>query len=345
MIIRSKAPLRLGFAGGGTDVSPFSDIYGGFILNATIDRYVYCTIEETSDDSVTFCSSEKGEQLTLSSGLHFPLNGKFDLHKGIYNRIVKDFVKKPLSFKMTTHSDVVTGSGLGGSSTLVVAIIQAFTEWLNLPLGEYDIAHLAFEIERIDVGLAGGKQDQYAATFGGFNFMEFYQDRVVVNPLSIKNWIVSEMESAMLIYFTGLSREGADVIHEQIDNVNQKNEASLNAMHQLKKDALAMKEALLTGHLGRFAAILDSAWHTKKKMATSITNPRLEEIYLVAKEAGAMAGKLSGAGGGGYIMFMVSPTKRKNVIHALEKFGGNVDPFHFTQTGASSWTLNKGQEV
>lgn len=345
MIIRSKAPLRLGFAGGGTDVSPFSDIHGGFILNATIDRYAYCTIEETFDDNVIFCSSEKNEQITLASTLHLPLDGSWDLHKGVYNRIVKDFIKKPLSFKMTTQSDVVAGSGLGGSSTLVVAIIQAFTEWLNLPLGEYDIAHLAFEIERVDIGLAGGKQDQYAATFGGFNFMEFYQDRVVVNPLSIKPWIVSEMESAMLIYFTGLAREGADVIHEQIRNVNQKNESSLAAMHQLKKDALSMKEALLTGHLGRFATLLDSAWHTKKKMATSITNSHLEEIYHVAKEAGAMAGKLSGAGGGGYIMFMVNPTQKKKVIQVLEKFGGSVDPFQFTQKGAFSWTVRQGQEI
>lgn len=339
MIIRSKAPLRLGLAGGGTDLSPYCDEHGGFVLNATIDRYVTCTIEPTVDNRITLMAADIGKTGVYDNDLLLPLDGSLDLHKGVYNRIVKDFLKQPLSFRMTTYSDAVTGSGLGGSSTLVVAMLTAFAEWLKLPLGEYDIAKLAWEIERLDVGLAGGKQDQYAAAFGGFNFMEFYRDRVIVNPLRVKDWIVNEIECSMLICFTGLSRASAAIIDEQIQNARENRADALAVMHQLKRDAVRMKEAVLTGNIARFAEILDSTWHVKKKMAESISNPRLEEIYTAAMVVGAMAGKVSGAGGGGFIMFLIDPTRRSQVIAALKELGGVVEPFHFVNQGASAWTI------
>jgi D-glycero-alpha-D-manno-heptose-7-phosphate kinase len=339
MIIRSKAPLRLGLAGGGTDLSPYCDEHSGFILNATIDRYVTCTIEPTSDNRITLTAADIGQSAVYDNDLFLPLTGELDLHKGVYNRIVKDFLKQPLSFKLTTHSDAIPGSGLGGSSTLVVAILTAFAEWLKLPLGEYDIARLAWEIERVDVGLSGGKQDQYAATFGGFNFMEFYRDRVIVNPLRVKDWIVSELECSMLICFTGLSRSSAAIIDEQIRNAREHRTDALAVMHQLKRDAAQMKEALLTGNTARFAEVLDATWHVKKKMAGSISNPRLEQIYAAAMAAGATAGKVSGAGGGGFLMFMIDPTRRAKVTASLKEFGGVVEPFHFVTQGALAWTV------
>jgi D-glycero-alpha-D-manno-heptose-7-phosphate kinase len=339
MIIRSKAPLRLGLAGGGTDVSPYCDEYGGYVLNATIDMYAYCTIEVTNNNSISFYAADRNEYFECPSEIFLPFDGVLDLHKGIYNRIIRDFNNnRPLSVKITTYSDAPAGSGLGSSSTMVVAILQAFVEYLNLPLGEYDIAHLAYEIERVDVGLNGGRQDQYAAAFGGFNFIEFYsEDRVIVNPLRVKSRIINELENSTVLYYTGASRESANIIKEQVKNAENKNEKSLNAMHDLKNDALLMKEAILKGNLGKFAEYLGKSWESKKRMAASISNSMIDEIYSVALDSGAYSGKVSGAGGGGFMMFMVDPVKRLRLIHELNKLPGEIMNFHFTSTGAEGW--------
>ncbi|MCH9007736.1 dehydrogenase [candidate division KSB1 bacterium] len=342
MIVRSKAPLRLGLAGGGTDVSPYSDQFGGYVLNATIDMYAYCTIEVTNTDKIEIRAADQDLSFESPAVDHLEINGALDLHKGVYNRIVKEFNGgDPLGFKMTTYSDALAGSGLGSSSTMVVAILSAFVEWLNLPLGEYDIASLAYEIERKDIGLSGGKQDQYAATFGGFNFMEFYEnDRVIVNPLRIKSWILDELETSMVLYFTGVSRESAKIIDEQARNVVENKKKSIDAMHQLKADALVMKEALLKGEIQRFAKHLNKSWEAKKKMAHTITNQAIDEIYQAALDAGAISGKISGAGGGGFMMLFVDPTKKVNVINELGKFPGKVFKCHFTKHGSVGWTIH-----
>ncbi|WP_238651031.1 GHMP kinase [Paenibacillus piscarius] len=339
MIIRSKAPLRLGLAGGGTDVSPYCDEFGGYVLNATIDMYAYCTIETCADNKIVFYAADRDEftEYELTDRLDF--DGILDLHKGIYNHVVKNYNNSlPISFRMTTYSDAPAGSGLGSSSTLVVSILQAFVELLNLPLGEYDIAQVAYQIERVDVGLTGGKQDQYAATFGGFNFIEFYaNDRVIVNPLRMKSWIVNELENSLVLYFLGASRESAKIIDEQVKNTKDKNEKSIAAMHELKVDALTMKENILKGNLRSFAENLGKSWEAKKRMAASISNAYIDEVYEVAMNAGAYAGKVSGAGGGGFMMFMVDPTKRLDLIKALKNLEGSVMNFHFTKKGTESW--------
>lgn len=341
MIIRSKAPLRLGLAGGGTDVSPYCDIFGGYVLNATIDMYAYCTIEEMNNGKVTFVATDRNEVYEAEAAEYLPLNRILDLHKGVYNRIVKDYNNnKPLSVKVTTYSDAPAGSGLGSSSTMVVAILQAYVEWLNLPLGDYDIAHLAYDIERKDVGLSGGRQDQYAATFGGINFIEFYGDeKVIVNPLRIKNWIINELESSIVLYYTGASRESANIIKEQVKNAENKDTKSVDAMHELKADALIMKECILKGDIIGFAEYLGKSWAAKKKMASSITNPEIDRIYDMAIQAGAYSGKVSGAGGGGFMMFMTNPVNRIQLVKALQKEQGQVMNFHFTSNGAEGWRL------
>jgi D-glycero-alpha-D-manno-heptose-7-phosphate kinase len=242
--------------------------------------------------------------------------------------------------RMTTHTDAPPGSGLGSSSTLVVSMIKAFVEWLNLPLGEYDIARLAFEIERHDVGLSGGRQDQYAATFGGFNFMEFHpQERVVVNPLRIKNWIVSELEASLLLYFGGVSRESARIIDEQTSNVRDKNNTAVDAMHALKQEALSMKECLLKGDFNGLVESMDAGWQAKKRMARSISNPQIEASYEIAKAAGMRAGKISGAGGGGFMMLLVDPVRRMEVIRALSSPQGQIYSCHFTEIGTQGWKI------
>lgn len=340
MIIRSKAPLRLGLAGGGTDVSPYSDVYGGLVLNATINLYAYTTIEETDDNLITIHSYDSNcfESYPLTDVL--AVDGKADLIKGVYNRIKKDYNIPRKSFVITTYNDAPAGSGLGTSSTMVVSIIKAFVEWFSLPLGDYEISHLAFEIERKDLGLAGGKQDQYAAAFGGFNYMEFLKDDlVIVNPLKVKRWIVDELESSMLLYFTGKSRSSAQIIEEQQKNTTAKKTSSIEAMHSIKQSAIDMKLAVLKGDMKCFGQILGNAWENKKKMANSISNPIIEEAMQCAIEAGAISGKVSGAGGGGFIMFFVEPTKKKSVINALKKLDGFVMPFNFTEGGVHGWKI------
>ncbi len=341
MIIRARAPLRLGLAGGGTDVSPYCDRFGGLVLNATIDKYAYTTIEPGTDDTVHFVAADRQEEWKNSALSELSLDGKLDLHKGVYNRIVRDFNGgKPLPMKLTTHTDAPPGSGLGSSSTLVVSMVKAFVEWLNLPLGEYDIAHLAYEIERLDVGLSGGRQDQYAATFGGFNFMEFHaEERVVVNPLRIKNWIISELEASLLLYFGGVSRQSAEIIDEQTYNVKHKKTDAIEATHAIKQEAIQMKEGLLKGDFESLVCSMEAGWEAKKRMAKSISNPKIEESYKLAKAAGMEAGKISGAGGGGFMMLLVNPARRMEVIRALSQTNGQIYTCHFTKYGTQGWKI------
>lgn len=341
MIIRSKAPLRLGLAGGGTDVSPYCDEYGGAVLNVTIDMYAYCTIEPTDDNKIVFNAPDVKETFECESKTSIEIAGSLILHKGIYNRIVKDYNGgKPLSFRMTTYADAPAGSGLGSSSTMVVAIIKAYMEWLNLPLGEYDMASLAYGIERIDLKLSGGKQDQYAATFGGFNFIEFFDDnRVIVNPLRIKNWIKNEIENSLILYYTGTSRDSATIIDHQIKNTKDKDELSLQAMHELKLLATEMKNAILKGDFGELASCLRKSWESKKKMALSITNTAINDIYKYIISNGGKAAKISGAGGGGFMMIICDPKERYSIVDKLKKTDGKVMMAQFTEKGAQAWTL------
>jgi D-glycero-alpha-D-manno-heptose-7-phosphate kinase len=340
-IIRARAPLRLGLAGGGTDVSPFSDLHGGYVLNASIDLYAQAILEPRDDGLVAFKACDRQEQVTLDARTPIPDAEPLRLHRGIHRRMMSQFNGgKPLSCTLTTFADAPAGSGLGTSSTMVVCILQAYTEWLNLGLGEYELAHLAYEIERGDLALTGGKQDQYAAAFGGFNFIEFGANgRVLVNPLRVKEWVVNELETSTVLYYTGQSRDSATIIQEQIDNTKRADSGSIDAMLALKEDALSMKESILRGDLDGYASILGRSWVAKKKMAKGITNPMIDHIYESAIQAGARSGKISGAGGGGFMMFFVRPHKRMDVIRALAQFPGELMNFHFTPNGAQSWTI------
>ena len=339
-IVRARAPLRVGLAGGGTDVSPFSDEYGGYVLNATIDLYAQAIIEPRDDGRVIFSAEDRQEYVEIGVGEHIPDAEPLRLHKGIYRRIVQQFHGgRPLALKLTTYADAPAGSGLGTSSTMVVCMLQAYAEWLQLSLDDYELARLAHQIERTDLRLAGGKQDQYAAAFGGFNFIEFGIDnRVLVNPLRIKDWIVSELETSTILYYTGQSRESAKIIQRQIDNTLAGKSQSRDAMLALKQDAVAMKEAILRGDLRQYAEILGRSWEAKKQMAEGISTREIDTIYEVARAAGALSGKISGAGGGGFMIFFVPPTQRMRVLRELARYPGQVMNFHFTDVGAQSWT-------
>ncbi|MFI5134014.1 MAG: dehydrogenase [Chitinophagales bacterium] len=350
MIYRSKAPLRIGLAGGGTDVSPYSDLYGGAILNATISLYANATIEPLNENTIILEAIDRNEEEKFVWNKELPINGKLDLLKGVYNRIQKDYagpddavgrgLNNQHGFRLSTYVDAPAGSGLGTSSTLVVAIIGAFTEMLRLPLGEYDMAHYAYDIERNDLQLAGGRQDQYAATFGGVNFMEFYSgDKVIVNPLRIRQQYLFELENNLLLYYTSTSRESAELIKKQSKNVTEKKEKPIEAMHQLKQQAQLMKEALLKGKLHEIGEILDFGFQQKKQMAEGISNDLMDEIYMTAKKSGATGGKISGAGGGGFMIFYCPGNTKYKVIKSLEKFGGRHRDYKFVEHGLTTWTI------
>ena len=339
-IVRSKAPLRLGLAGGGTDVAPYSDLYGGAVLNATISMYAYASIIPRNDGKIVLNSLDKEEKYETESQLNLPLNGDLDLFRGIYNRITLNYTYKPLSFSLSTYVDAPPGSGLGTSSTLVVAIIGAFAEWLKLPLGEYDLAKLAYDVERVDLEMVGGKQDQYAATFGGVNFMEFSaNDKVIVNPLRIKDIYLNELAHNLVLFYTQTSRLSSKIIEAQSRNVVNNNQSSIDAMHQLKLQSVMMKEALLRGDLDKIGEILDFGWKFKKQMADEISNPFIDQLYETARENGATGGKISGAGGGGFMIFYCPGETRSKVINALKKFGVEAKRYEFTDSGLTTWTI------
>lgn len=340
MIYRSKAPLRIGLAGGGTDVSPYSDLFGGAVLNAAISLTAYATLEPLNENKIIVESLDRDEQQCFDLVPLLPIDGTLDLLKGVYNRIQKDHSTTLPGFRLSTFVDAPAGSGLGTSSTLVIAVLGAFKEMLQLPLDEYKIAQYAYDIERNDLQLAGGKQDQYAAAFGGVNFMEFYEgDKVIVNPLRIKPQYLHELENNLVLYFTSTSRQSATIINEQVKNVNNKNEKSIEAMHRLKEQAKMMKEALLQGKLDEIGLILDYGFDQKRNMASNISNSNIEDVYAAAKAAGATGGKISGAGGGGFMVFYCPGNTRYAVIKTLNTFGGVVRDYSFAKYGLTTWTV------
>ena len=343
MLIRSRAPLRLGLAGGGTNVSPYCDQFGGAILNATIDYYAYAALQPLANGRVEFVSADLGESADYPEQQAIANDGRLDLFKAVYNHVVRQFNgDKPLSLRISTRVDVPAGSGLGSSSTLVVAMLAAYAEWLNLPLGDYELAHTAYLIERVEAGLQGGKQDQYAAAFGGFNFMEFGANgRVLVNPLRVKDWVVSELEASLLLYYTGRSRTSADIIEEQSRNVRDRNAPALKAMHAVKEEAFRMKECLLRGDFAQLHEVLRASWESKKKMARQISNEQIERLYACALNAGAHCARISGAGGGGFMIFLADPIHKDRLAAALraEHDGGTAYGCHFTAGGVQAWRV------
>ena len=338
-VVRARAPLRLGLAGGGTDLSPYCDEFGGAVLNCTIDRYAYCYIEMSQDGLVHFIADDLGVAEAMAPDRAALANAALRLHAGVYLRMMRDHVQgRMLPLRITTQVDAPAGSGLGSSSARCVAIVEAFRELLGLPLGLYDVAHLAFEIERIDLALAGGKQDQYAAAFGGANFIEFLAgDRVVVNPLRGSRSVMCEFETSLVTCFSGVSRRSDAIITEQQRGMTGHAHGALESLHQLKADAVEMKQALLRGEIRHMGEILNRSWEAKKRTARGVSTDLIDNLYDTAMGHGALAGKVSGAGGGGFMMFIVPPQSRTALIAALNAAGAQANAVQFTSQGAESW--------
>ncbi len=329
---RSRAPLRISFCGGGTDVSPYPEERGGMVLSATINKYAYASLIPRRDARVKITSLDYDVVAKYEHSKKVKFDGELDLVKAVIKRMGGSS-----GLDLFVHSDAPPGSGLGSSSTLVVALIGAFKEWLKRPLTDYEIAELAYRIERVDLKIAGGRQDQYAATFGGFNFIEFTGDTTVVNPLRIKPSILNELEYRLLLCYTGQTRLSAGILKRQIDSYVTRRTGVVKALDGLKADTVRMKNALLLGKLDALGELLHEAWLRKKKLDREISSPRIDELYAVARRNGAVGGKILGAGGGGYLLVLCRFDRKHIVAEKLEKAGGQIVEFGFEFRGLDTW--------
>lgn len=340
--VRSRAPLRLGLGGGATDLTTYSDVFGGAVLNATIDRYAYAHLKVENSSCIVFRADDLGREEILPLTLEFDIHDGLALHRAVYRHMmIKYHGGQPAPVTITTTIDVPAGSGLGASSALTVALIGAFVHAMQLPLGPYEVARLAFDIERIQLGMAGGMQDQYAAAFGGFNFIEFLADNrgVIVNPLRLRQDYLNEFESSLVICFSGQSRQSAAIIDQQLGALARLDDTALQALHEIKQQAQVMKVKLLAGDIKGMAEVIRQSWASKKATASSITTSVVDGLLNVAMASGAWAGKVSGAGGGGFIMLVCDPEFRFGLIRALNEAGGEASGVKITFEGPEAWTV------
>lgn len=330
---RARAPLRLGLVGGGTDVDPYASKKGGAVFNTTINRYAYCTITPTDDHTMSVHSIDYGKYEAYLNGGPLPLDGNMDLIKAVSNHFsITD------GFKLFLQSEAPPGSGLGGSSTVIVSIIAAVCEWLGKKMTAGEMANLAYHLEREEIGLKGGKQDQYAAVFGGFNLMKFGSDQVDVNRVRVHHKTINELQYRSVLCYTGTPRESAKIIESQVDSfMAGQNEAALDASKDL---AYQMAHALEMGDIREAGRILDDSWKYKKQFSNKITNPQIDDMYNAAKAAGAIGGKISGAGGGGFMYFICEYDTKYKVAQELQKLGAKVTDFMFEPEGVTSWSYD-----
>jgi D-glycero-alpha-D-manno-heptose-7-phosphate kinase len=335
LIIRARAPLRISFCGGGTDVPPYPEERGGVVLSTTIDRYAYCTLIPREDDEITVKSLDYDLVASYHCQEDLKYDGELDLVKAVIKKLG---TQKGLDLFM--HSDAPPGSGLGSSSTLVVALIGAFARWLRIPLTDYEIASLAYEVEREELAIKGGKQDQYAATFGGFNFIEFLGSRTIVNPLRIPDETLNELEYHLLLCYTGATRLSANIIDTQVSGYVERKRDVVGALDEMKAMTIEMKNLLLTGRLDDFGRLLHTAWESKKHLAPQITTSSIDALYAAARKHGTLGGKILGAGGGGYLLLYCQFDRKHIIAEDLEKIGGKIVPFRFEQQGMETWQVN-----
>ena len=336
-IVRSKAPLRVSFAGGGTDVPPYPEEQGGVVLSATINKYAYTTLITRGDNTIKIKSLDYDTLVKYNIDEKVEYDGELDLAKAVTKVMGID-----QGCELLLHSNAPPGSGLGSSSTMVVSLVGAFKQWLNIPLTNYEIAEIAYRIERDEVGIKGGKQDQYAATFGGFNFIEFLGRTTIVNPLRIDQDIINELEYRLLLCYTGQTRLSAGIIDDQVSGYVSGKQDVVHAFNETKLLASSMKNAFLLGRLEEFGGLLDEAWRNKKKFSKKISNPHVDELYEAAKSAGAIGGKLVGAGGGGYMLLFCQFDKKQAVANKLQELGGQIVDFSFDFNGLQTWEVVKG---
>lgn len=338
MIIRAKAPMRISFAGGGTDTSPYMEEFGGCVISTTIDKYAYATIEETDSHEIEIESIDFGQRLGFPLSDELTLDGQLDLIKMAIQKLLPPQLRR-CGIKITTFSEIGPGSGLGSSSTMMVALIGALTSYAGLTVGsKYELAELAVRLERVELGIKGGQQDQYAAVFGGFNFIEFGR-RVVVNSLRINRSILNELLYHLVLVNTGDIRNAGLVSAELVKPTAERPKSQIEACHVQKSLAIKVKDALVRGELENFGRLLHEGWLAKRQMSTAVTNPKIDAIYECAREVGALGGKLLGAGGGGHMLFFINPYLRRKLENALKEMGCKIVDFSFDYEGLETWRV------
>ena len=337
MKIRAKAPLRISFAGGGTDVPPYPEREGGCVLNATINKFAWGSLRPRQDGKISIESLDLDLSLSYTVESKLVYDGRLDLAKAA---IVRLGAQNSSGLDVFLHSDAAPGSGLGSSSALMVVLVGLVKEFKNLPVTNYEIADLAYTLERKELGIRGGLQDQYATTFGGFNFIEFGKDRVVVNPLRISQDILNELEHNLLLCYTGTTRFSDHIIEDQTGRYEQREENVVEGLRQQKQLAVEIKNMLLRRRLNDFGELLHTAWEAKKKLSPKISSPRIDEMYEEARKQGALGGKITGAGGGGYMVLYCQFERRHRVAEALKKMGGLPAQFTFEPYGLQTWRVN-----
>ncbi len=334
-LLRARAPLRVSFAGGGTDVPPYPEENGGLVLSATINRYAYGTLRAREDRQIGIQSLDLDAVVSIALEEARPDGDRLDLIKAAIQKLASD---SPRGFDLFLHSAAPPGSGLGSSSAVVVALVGLLSEHMSLPLTDYEKARLAYTVEREDLGLKGGTQDQYAAVFGGFNFMEFRGEEVIVNPLRIPTESIQELEYNLLLCFTGGTRVSDHIIDDQTDRYRAKSSSTVDGLEMQKALAVEMKDALLRGNLTEFGTLLGRAWDYKKQMSPKISNPHIDELYEAAMKHGAIGGKVTGAGGGGYMLLYCRYDAKHEVREALAALGAEAVDFQFDQAGLTTWS-------
>lgn len=332
--VRSRAPLRVSFCGGGTDVPPYPERFGGCVLSCTIDKYAYVSCRDLHDAIVRVHSLDLNKVLEFSSKGEGRPRGEIRVAEAIIDRF------GTTSLDCYMHSDAPPGSGLGSSSAMLVSLIAALARFQNVDLQPYEIAELAYAVERTDLGISGGMQDQYAATFGGFNFIEFNSDGVLVNPLRLRESVLEELHYHLLLCYTGGTRLSSDILEEQTARVTASENVVVDALAEMKQLTIAMKRALLHERLRDFGELLHQAWLLKRQLASGISNANIETLYEAARASGAIGGKLLGAGGGGFLLLFVPFTRRPHVRARLEELGGRIVDFQFDHRGVRTWTTS-----
>lgn len=332
---RARSPVRISFGGGGSDLTHFFAGEGGAVINTTISLYSHATLRVRNDEQVIIHSRDLGESLRAQDlqGI-FSQNGKFGLIQALLKAIHPDF-----GFELYLHSDFPMNSGLGGSAVVSASVLGCFNEFRQDRWDLHELAELAFQAERLYLGVAGGWQDQYATVFGGFNFMEFRMDQNIVHPLRIHPDTLLELEESLILCDTGTTHDSGDIHQDQRQQMQQ--ESIRQQVQSNVELTYRMRNHLLRGRLFQFGQSLHEAWQFKRQFSSKISSSRLDRIYENALCHGAVGGKLLGAGGGGFFLFYVTPFRKLELMDNLEAAGLKARPFRFEQEGLRTWSARE----
>ncbi|HKU65869.1 MAG TPA: CBS domain-containing protein [Rhizomicrobium sp.] len=331
---RARAPARISFCGGGTDLTHHFFDQGGVVISATITKYAHATLRRRLDDRIRIYSHDLNQTLEVPSLGELKLGGDLDLLKSIIA-----LIKPRYGFELEVSTDFPLGSGLGGSAALAVAIIGCFNEFREDAWTRHQIAEMAFQAERLILNIAGGWQDQYAAAFGGLNYMEFSAHENLIVPLRMEDRTLRELEASTLLCYTRKTHHSGHIHADQKARMQGSSSELEAATRRQKEITLEMKRLLLRGDVYGYGALLDETWQIKKRYSALISDADLDRVYDHAMNNGAVGGKILGAGGGGYFMFFVRPFERFRLCNALRALDYECESVSLDGVGLQSWKM------